>query len=239
MTDNWLDFKLQMNNEYDLSDQMLFTIIISLIHFITYYINSWFFTFADWYGFLDNYSIRSKSSKPSLKQQYEAIYESTFDSFIMKPVLFYLISPYLMKYFLIFNESIPTLQIIILEWIIMKFSYSTTFFIIHRILHTSYFYKKIHKRHHSFNNTIAFAGIYFFIFSHYNIYNYFPPFIIIGQYMHIIEMTVSSSHIFVALFLAKPHFISFCLFAATTFFEIVDAHSGYEVIIFLLNVIII
>ena len=194
-------------NDDEYSKQTIFAVVSSFVTLVGYYIPGCFFVLADKYRFLDAYAIRSgKHRVPPQKLTLAAIKEATLDTFIVKPLLFYFLFP-LFETTLSFGEF-PSVSVGFTQWIIMEVSFSITFYIAHRLLHNSPFlYKHIHKVHHTFHESIGFAG----------------------QYSHPVENVMGGLHLLIAVLIVRPHVTVFWINLFTRYVEIVDAHSGYEV----------
>jgi sterol desaturase/sphingolipid hydroxylase (fatty acid hydroxylase superfamily) len=192
----------------DISNRTLFVVVSWIIIFVMNYLHAWFFVMADWYGFLDKYAIRSgKKRLPSMDKQWVAINEASVDLFLIKPLLLYFTYPYITEPFVIFGNA-PAIGEMFGDWLLMSIYFSTSLYFIHGAMHrSSFLYKHIHKRHHSYHATVGFAA----------------------QYAHPLEGLASSMHVVGALVFVQPHFITYCLFLATTMTEIVDSHCGYDV----------
>jgi sterol desaturase/sphingolipid hydroxylase (fatty acid hydroxylase superfamily) len=190
-----------------ISERIIFTIAVFVIHLFSFYFHAWFFVLADWYGFLDPWSIRSGAKRlPSGKQQWAAIKEGTIDAFIVKPIIVYMVYPLAANY--ISFRDLPSLTAGCLQWLAMELIFSTSLFFIHGAMHKfPTIYKLVHKRHHTFHETVSFAA----------------------QYSHPLEGLASSSHIILSILLVQPHFVVLCVYLWTTFLEIVDSHCGYDV----------
>ena len=203
----WIE--LQRNSSaIGIDERSLFCLITLSIILIFFYLHGWFYVFADWFGFLDQYAIRSGNHKvATIEKQWEAIREATIDVFIVKPVVLYFIYPYVAGKYIYFDSHLPSWQTCILNWLSMKLIFSTSLYWIHRAMHHKSIYQYVHKRHHTFHDTVGFAS----------------------QYAHPVEGMLSALHVIFGVMLVKPHFIVFSAFMATTLFEIVDAHCGYDV----------
>lgn len=204
----WIQFRDYLYTHYHLDNQSIYTLISCMIVFLTYYCHGWFFVFADWYGFLNKYCIRNGTHRiPSLSQQWAAIREATLDTFLLKPLILYFIYPYIIEPYVSFDDT-PSLTRILVDSTLMLILFSTSLFFIHGALHKiTFLYKHVHKRHHSFHESVAFAA----------------------QYHHPVEALASACHVICAVALVKPHFLSYCLFLGLTLMEIVDSHCGYDV----------
>ncbi len=163
----------------------------------------WMFILADWYGGLEQYAIRNgKHRTATLDKQWLAIWDSTIDTFIIKPLVFYFTFPFITEDIISFG-TLPSLYECILDWLYLEIIFSTSLFFIHGALHkSSFLYKKFHKKHHMFYDTISFTAIF----------------------AHPVEGILSSLHVIIGVFIIKPHIITFCIFFASTLIEIVDAH---------------
>ena len=189
------------------TDRSIFAAALFLIHLVAFYFHAWFFVFADWYGFMDRWAIRSgKHRMASMQKQWEAIREGTLDAFVVKPLIGYLVFPFAEPY-ISFGE-LPTLSNGFLQWLAMEVIFSTSLFWIHGAMHKlPIVYKYVHKRHHTYHETVSFAA----------------------QYANPLEGLASSCHIVFSILIVRPHFFMFCIFLTTTFLEIVDSHCGYDV----------
>ena len=205
---SWSSFYEYIRIECGISDDLMFTGISFIIYFITYYIHSWLFIVCDWYGYLDRYAIRSGRHRlPSIDQQWAAIREASLDTFIMKPLLLYFSYPFVSKPFISYGEP-PSPQKALLDWFLLSAVFSTSLYFIHAALHkVPFLYKHVHKKHHSFYESVSFAA----------------------QYHHPVEAIASALHVVFGTILVRPHFLVFCVFLATTMIEVVDSHCGYDV----------
>lgn len=207
LSDMWTELRDHAHS-LNCSDRLLFTATSLLIIFTCFYVHGWIFVFADWNGILDKYAIRSGDHKvATLEKQLEAIKEASIDMFVVKPMVLYFSFPFVANIFIQFDCSPPSLMIGLIQWIMMKLVFATSLYWLHRAMHHKAVYKYVHKRHHSYHDSVAFAS----------------------QYAHPIEGIVSSLHVIFAIVFVKPHFVVYCAFLATTMIEIVDAHCGYDV----------
>lgn len=106
------------------------------------------------------------------------------------------------------RESLPNLYEIISQLAICMLCEDFFFYFSHRLLHTDYFYNKIHKIHHEFKETVAISAIYAHPIE-YMIGNILPSSIaplLLGNKMHLLTNLV-----YIVMVLHESH----------------DGHSGY------------
>ena len=214
--------------DYKISNSNLFGLGIYITYFIFFYIHSWFFQLADWYGFLNQYSIRNTHTTnnnnnnnnnihnihkigtrrtPPLEDQWIGLKECTIDILFIKPILLYIMAPYMLDY-ISFELILPSTSIIVIDIFIMEIIFSTLFYFGHVIYHKiPFLYKNIHKKHHYFHESIAFTA----------------------QYFHVFESICSICYLLLGALIIKPHYITFLIFLIFRFIEIVDAHCGYDI----------
>jgi hypothetical protein len=120
------------------SDRIVFTLASWSVAVVFFYIHGWFFVCADWYGFLDKWSIRSISERATPVQQWAAIKEASIDTLLLKPLAFYFFYPHacspgwgLQPLW----SDVPDISKMALDWVLMESLFSLTFFLAHGTLH--------------------------------------------------------------------------------------------------------
>lgn len=105
-------------------------------------------------------------------------------------------------------ESYPGFTEIIPQVLIFILVEDTTFYWSHRLFHTPFLYKRIHKQHHEYNDTLAF----------------------VAEFSHPIEFAVNiiATGLGPLLLGNKTHMLTVYLWYAIRTFEAYDGHSGYE-----------
>jgi len=203
------DIWLQWYSAAEVSDCIIYSCGTWIVYFLFYYLHSWVFICADWYGFLDKYAIRAGNRYlPPLVQQYEAIREASIDTFIIKPILLFSTFPLLGGPFLSFNTALPSVTEAIWQILLMLTIFATSLFWIHLALHkVTWLYKNVHKKHHEFHETVGFAA----------------------QFHHPIEALASTLHVVLGVVLVRPHVVVYLIVLCFTLIEIVDSHCGYDV----------
>ena len=126
-----------------------------------------FFTFLDIYKFkyFEKYRINynNKRKYPSTIEIKDGIQES-FKAFfgIIIPVAFFGI--YLMNIFNInlynLDRNLPNIFVFMLEIFYIVFMTDVLFYFLHRLMHTKYFYKNLHKFHHTYKEPFALTNHY-------------------------------------------------------------------------------
>jgi methylsterol monooxygenase len=207
VNETWIQFLVSCQN-FGVNERLVFCGVSLTVIFLCFYVHGWFFVFADWYGFLDKYAIRSGNHKlPTVDKQWDAIKEATIDVIVVKPIVLYFVYPYVAGKFIHFGPTIPAVSTCLFQWILMKVIFATSLYWLHRAMHHKSIYQYVHKRHHTYHDTVGFAS----------------------QFAHPVEGMVSAFHVVLAIYLIRPHFVVFCCFLGSTVFEIVDAHCGYDV----------
>lgn len=126
-----------------------------LLHIITYWSLALIFYFADIYLNPSVYKIQGKSSK----NKYDV---KIFTNIIINHTLI-LIPLSLIHNFISqssFLDPLPNYKICLLQLILNYFIHEIQFYCTHRLLHTHYGFKYIHKVHHEYNSPIGFSAQY-------------------------------------------------------------------------------
>ena len=105
--------------------------------------------------------------------------------------------------------SIPGSTEIVLQIVFFMVVEDTAFYWIHRLMHTPWLYKRIHKKHHEFTTTIGIAAEYSHPLEHI-LCNLFP------------------SGLGAAILGSKCHMITWYIWLIVRILETTDGHCGYE-----------
>lgn len=106
-------------------------------------------------------------------------------------------------------EELPSMWTMLYQYIFMMYGDCVGFSITHRILHHPFFYKRVHKLHHQYNQAIAISATYAHPFE-YAFGNLMPegiPALILGK---------------------RLHMYTFLVFTIFRVFGTSNGHSGYE-----------
>lgn len=203
----WIDF-VEYSRNLGITERVLFCASSLAIIFVFFYLHGWLFVLADWYGFFDRFAIRSGSHKvATIEKQWDAIKEASIDVFVVKPIVLYFVYPFVADKYIHFGPTVPALTTFLFQWVCMKLIFSTSLYWLHRAMHHKSIYQYVHKRHHTYHDTVGFAS----------------------QYAHPVEGLISAVHVVLAICLVRPHFLVYCAFFSSTLTEIIDAHCGYDV----------
>jgi len=112
------------------------------------------------------------------------------------------------------DEHLPSFLTVFLQFIFCRIALSTSFYWTHRILHMPWFYQRVHKQHHEYSGTIAFAA----------------------EYAHWFEQLFSNQiPTVLPVVLCGAHVTVFWLWLAWRLWETYEAHSGFAFPSFVLH----
>jgi sterol desaturase/sphingolipid hydroxylase (fatty acid hydroxylase superfamily) len=105
-------------------------------------------------------------------------------------------------------ESFPNLTEILPQIIFIMICDDFGFYWLHRLFHLKALYPFIHKIHHEYNNTVAFASEYVHPFDYLaNFFPFFLPISILGRHVHMLTIA---------------------MYLTIRYFETVDDHCGFD-----------
>jgi 4-alpha-methyl-delta7-sterol-4alpha-methyl oxidase len=103
--------------------------------------------------------------------------------------------------------ELPPWYIIISHFLIFVYFDDLIFYWLHRALHTSWLYKKIHSIHHRFN----------------------VPWAVAAHYMHPIEFIITSLNVLLGPILLGTHVVILWIWVIFRQWEAAEGHCGYDV----------
>lgn len=184
--------------------------------FFTFAIHEFFFFFfAISYNVIDHWGAFQKSKiqtavreKDQPKKIYWVITLGFNHLFLQLPGLYGIYFPYKTAG-IQFSGPLPSYSTILLQMIVYVILDDFLFYWTHRLLHIPFMYKYIHKPHHSFKRSNAFAG----------------------EYFHPIDYLLSGTlPIVLATFVIRPHILVIWTWLALRIWEACDGHSGLDLI---------
>jgi fatty acid hydroxylase domain-containing protein 2 len=143
---------------FQCSDHVFFVFSTALIHFTFYYLLNFSFLYMDTYKVLQSFKIKRPINFPPSKELItDTIKESILGSLVIFPIGFYL-AFFVFKYAgMSVLTGRPGFLKYLFQFIVIDFFSTLILYWTHRILHHPKFYKKYHKKHHEFKETIGFA----------------------------------------------------------------------------------
>ena len=148
-----------------------FFLILFLLHFVTYWVMSLLFLMVDWF-YLDkshvNWKKYPKAIKFSLVNQ---LVVSLPTAYLFEELIISSIDPITSSWFLCGFKI----------FLIVNLS-NVFFYLTHRLLHTKWFFDRIHYKHHEFIEPVACAALYAHPIEHLfgNVLSFILPVIIVG-----------------------------------------------------------
>jgi len=120
------------------------------------------------YFIMDTYQIgqsfklyRKHYMIPKKEQLARLAMHQFLDHAVAVPIAAYLLVPIFERYILLdYDAPIPSLTTIFITFPVMSEVNGILFYFGHRLLHTKYLYKLIHKQHHEFSGSVGYAAEY-------------------------------------------------------------------------------
>jgi len=188
-------------------ERVKMVLAFSMMHTAVFYISSLFFALLDHFELLQRWRIQPKAYAPR-SLILKAIGHTLFNHFVVNPLIFYFAWPWLSAngIFATSVKSLPSTTTMLKHILACVAFEDTTFYWLHRLLHTKYFYAAVHKQHHGFKQNVGVAA----------------------EYASPIEEIVGTSLPFLgASILLKVHLSTFLVWTFLRITETVNSHSGY------------
>jgi len=121
------------------------------------------FFFLGKFGYLDKYQLPRNDGQPFPSPE---LLRTTFmnsipSHIIVQPLLvYYLLYPAMQRHGSTMIGPLPSVVTFFWQMFLSIMFIDFTFYLTHRILHTSYFYQSVHRKHHEYKWTIGFAAEY-------------------------------------------------------------------------------
>lgn len=117
---------------------------------------------------------------------------------------------YLMNISTEITKDPPKLGVFVCDILISFLLMDCLFYVVHRLLHTNWLYKNIHKIHHEFKS----------------------PFVLVGQALHPIEHLLFALVSVIPIYLTSHHLFTQHIIMIMVMMNNIDAHCGYKIINF-------
>lgn len=180
--------------------------ILCYCYWLSYWLLATAFMFADYaclYGIIDPMLWKIQHLPGNYTKVYKILPTIIFNQFVIAPFFIYLIT---VKYNCLETTLESAWQ---MGWKLLVSGYiieESLFYLFHRMLHSKYVYRYIHKIHHEFTSPIAVSA----------------------QYLHPVEFMISLVQIFAGPLLLQMHLPTVCVWILLVQFFNVSSHSGFR-----------
>lgn len=157
----------------DLSDAAWFTIVLTFAHGLAFWVPNVFLLVARHKNWFPQYrltnkpfstsspsSVPPKHEEPPAELVREAVLECAINHWAVFPVLAYLAFGLLRATGVRMDGPLPSIPSMVFELVFYLFCNETMSYWVHRALHHRWFYKSIHKKHHTFARSVGVAAEY-------------------------------------------------------------------------------
>ncbi|XP_065349651.1 fatty acid hydroxylase domain-containing protein 2-like [Cloeon dipterum] len=144
---------------------LFFTVCTTVISTVVYWLIGSFFIVLDNTGWLSKYKVQPGTNQPPDSAKLRKVIITVLKSQLLFATPYTVLGyfalqivggPMTMQRLL----QVPSLERILLELAFHDFVYEVTFYLSHKLLHTKWLYKRVHKTHHEWAPPIAVAAAY-------------------------------------------------------------------------------
>lgn len=159
-TPQWLNVVSYCLNDLQMSEQLFFAVTTVMTHHLTYCIVNGFFALLDQFNWLPQYKLYTpKASHASRSLKMEAFLSSAASTVPMGLAAYFFAYPA----FVYFGMPAPAAPLasnfeLWKLFVATKMGGLLAFDVVHRIIHSKYFYASIHAKHHRFISTVSIAA---------------------------------------------------------------------------------
>ena len=145
---------------YKVSDQVTFTLLLSVSHTLVYIIVNG--TFSSGWQVLEQFKFRRTPGQvPSRDLIKNTLITALVSHFISSPVMTYFLWPYFVSFGMkALDAPLPPWNELVLTYLCAHAFNDFGFYWTHRLLHTPLFYKSVHKQHHEYAGSLGIAAEY-------------------------------------------------------------------------------
>ena len=195
-------------------DRFFVVALASLVHAIGLWGSCFFFLSLDYFSLFQEYKIKRvrkdmlATNPKNIELDRMAFIEQIVGTFVVVPLVVYLVYPGLeYREMVVCEGNIPSLSIIMRDFVILLFSCDTIFYWTHRLLHANgWLYRNIHKKHHEFKATTIWAS----------------------EYFGIVDMILNILPGVIPAIIMKSHFMVLMIFTFIRQWQTVQSHAGYD-----------
>eukprot|EP01091_Cochliopodium_minus_P017034 TRINITY_DN6566_c0_g2_i1.p1 TRINITY_DN6566_c0_g2~~TRINITY_DN6566_c0_g2_i1.p1 ORF type:complete len:329 (-),score=34.68 TRINITY_DN6566_c0_g2_i1:79-1065(-) len=193
---------------FGLGDKMMFVVVTSLVHSLSYFFSFAFYQMCEQFNLLEKYKIKKteKMKGPSQELILKTLKDALIGQFIFQPILLYIIYDYATEYGMIMNGPLPSF----FEAFQTLFWYyhflEICFYFSHRLLHHPLLYKRFHKQHHEYKDTISISA----------------------EHSSFVESLISAQIPSLVILLSGCHYSLFLSILILRLYTTYEVHSGYS-----------